>query len=373
MCAAPAPVTLTRVAAAAGVSLATTSYALRHDRRISRATTLRVREAARRLGYRPNPRVSALMAHIRQAQPVSMGERIAFLWIDAPPGERPYPESFRAANERAVQLGYSLEEFWLATPGVSARRLQQILHTRGITGLLISPRILSQPKFSIAWNWSLFAPAVIGTAEGEPELHHSAHHHYEGMRLALLKLQAMGKRRIVGLLNKRIEERARRAWSAAFLAHHPLGSRAWEFLAQENPDAPTPLAAWIRRRRPDAIVGLWPLIQGLLHQGWRPSRHTTVVLLDWVPNPWGFGGIDQGDHVIAANAVDLVAGQLQRNERGVPADVKMLLFAGRWASAGTENFSLPAASRPTPSPHGHPTPRHDSLHRRQHHRFRPGA
>jgi len=327
-----APVTLTRVAAAAKVSLATASYSLRNDPCIPRTTAARVQGVAKRLGYRPNPRVSALMAHIRHSRPVTVGERIAFLWIDASQGERPYRIIFDKARERAIQLGYSLEEFWRSAPGVSARRLQQILYSRGIVGLLISPSCLPNPRFGIEWNWGLFSSAVIGTAECEPELHHSAHHHYGGMRLAMLKLQEMGKRRIVGLLNEKIEERARRAWSAAFLAHHPQTHRAWEFLAQEDPENLSDVAFWIRQHKPDAIVGITGIIEILLKQGWCPPPKTTIVLLDWFPNSWGFGGIDQCESVIAANAVDLVAGQLEHNERGVPEHVKMLLFSGHWVS-----------------------------------------
>ena len=328
----PTHVTLKQVAKAAGVSLATTSYSLRNDRRIPRATADRVQAVAKRLGYRPNPRVSALMAHIRQAQPVTVGERIAFLWIDAPPGERPYQKVFDGARERAIQLGYTVEEFWRASTGVSARRLQQILYSRGIVGLLISPSCLPNPTFRLEWDWNLFSAAVIGSAESDPELHHSAHHHYGGTRLAMLQLQAMGKRRIVGLLEKRIEERTRRTWTAAFLAHHPLKERAWEFLAQEDPHHLKPFVAAIRRLKPDAVVGLRGMIETLLRHGWRPGPKTTIVLLDWHPNPEGFGGIDQGEQIVATNAVDLVAGQLQRNERGAPEHVKMLLYAGRWVA-----------------------------------------
>jgi LacI family transcriptional regulator len=324
-------VTLTQVAAAAGVSLATTSYSLRNDPRIPRTTAERVQAVARKLGYRPNPRVSALMAHIRHARPVTVGERIAFLWLDAPAGTRSYKAVFDGANERAVQLGYTLEEFWLTAPGLTARRLQQILHSRGIAGVLISPRSLPQPRFKINWNWNLFSAAIIGTAESEPELHHAAHHHYGAMRLAMLHLEAAGKRKIAGILDKGIEERARRAWSAGFLAHHPLPDHAWDYLAQEDPKKPAslpPLVSWMKRRKPDAIVGVRAIIEYLINQGWQPPPNVTVLLLDSVPNPWSFGGIDQGERIIAANAVDLVDGQLRRNERGVPEHVKMLLFPG---------------------------------------------
>ena len=328
--------TLKKVAAVAGVSLATTSYSLRNDPLIPRATAERVQAVAKRLGYRPNPRVSALMAHIRQAQPVTVGERIAFLWIDAPPGARPYREMFDGATERATQLGYSIEEFWRSSPGMTVRRLEQILYNRGIVGVLISPSTLPSPRFRLGWNWNLFSAAIIGTAESEPELHHAAYHHYGGMRLAMLRLAAKGKRRIVGLFDLRIEERARRASSAAFLAHHPLGIKGWDCLLGEDIESPSRLASWLRQRRPDAIVAVRHKMELLIQGAWRPSSHVEVVLVDSMPNPWGFGGIDQCQDVIAANAVDLVVGQLQRNERGVPEHVKMLLFAGRWVP-GKEN------------------------------------
>ena len=57
------------VAAAAGVSLAAVSLALRRDRSIPEATRARIEAAAARLGYRPNPLVAALMADLRGRHP----------------------------------------------------------------------------------------------------------------------------------------------------------------------------------------------------------------------------------------------------------------------------------------------------------------
>jgi hypothetical protein len=270
------------------------------------------------------------MAHIRRAQPVTVGERIAFLWLDTPPGTRPYHRMFDAAAARATQLGYALEEFWLDTPGLSTRRLEQIIYSRGIAGLLNSPRNCPEPVFRIDWNWKLFSPVILGTAESVPELHHSAHHHYGGMRLAMMQLAARGNRRIAAALDPNVEDRMRRVGSAAFLAHHPLRERAWEFLALVDVMRAAHFAAWLRRLRPDAVIVPSWVFQNLIGAGWQRPSKTTVAFLDWSPNRWGYGGIDQGEGVIAANAVDMVAGQLQRNERGVPENVKMLLSVGKW-------------------------------------------
>jgi DNA-binding LacI/PurR family transcriptional regulator len=328
----PRPITLKEIAARAGLSIGATSYALRNDPQVSAATAARVQHLAKRLGYRPNPRVSALMSHIRQAKPVSVGERIAFLWIDVPPEQRPYPVFLKAAKDRATQLGYTVEEFWLRTPGQSAKRLEQILFSRGIAGVLISPCTLPNPTFRIDWNWSLFSPAIIGTAECVPELHHSAHHHFGGMRTAMLHLQGKKRKRIAGLLDFRIEDRVRRAWSSSFLIHHPLQNRGWNFLNWGEERSPGKLATWLRHLKPDAIISTRDNFEKLLKGGWRLSRKIETVLLDSVLNPWGLASIDQGEAVIAANAVDLVAGQLHRNERGAPGQVKMLLHVGTLAS-----------------------------------------
>src|ERR1700758_5798690 len=57
---------MAEIAQSVGVAPSTVSRALRSDPRISAATRQRVEEAAEKLGYRPNPLVSALMANRRR-------------------------------------------------------------------------------------------------------------------------------------------------------------------------------------------------------------------------------------------------------------------------------------------------------------------
>ena len=65
--------------------------------------------------------------------------------------------------------------------------------------------------------------------------------------------------------------------------------------------------------------------------GWRGSPARTATL-SWMPDQ-SHHGIDQGYDLIAAHAVDLVIAQLQRNERGLPADPRVLLSPGIWIEA----------------------------------------
>src|SRR5215212_8804577 len=105
-----AHVTFRQIAKASGLAVATVSYALRNHPKIPPATIARVRAVADGLGYRPNPRVAALMAHIRRARPVASGDRIAFVWLSRP---GPYLRMHEGAKQRAQQLGYALEDFVL--------------------------------------------------------------------------------------------------------------------------------------------------------------------------------------------------------------------------------------------------------------------
>lgn len=330
-------VTMAQIAAASGVARATVSYVLRGDPKIPAVTAARVRAAAERLGYQPNPRLAALMAHIRRARPVVRGERIAFVWVHTPRAESstdPFLQRvFRGAQDRAESLGYRLEQFWTAERGMTDRRLSQVLKSRGIVGVLLSP-VMHEAEVTLDLDWSGFAPAVIGSARWNPELHHAGHHHYLAMRLALEKLAEAGCRRPLAIIETEVNERARRAWQAAFLVYHPSPAAAGELLVVGLPGTTREVTRRLRLTRPDAVIvseeGLIDRLAGQV-RNWPDAK---LVSLHWTPRWPGVGGVDQRYDLVAANAVDLVVSQLNGNETGVPEIPRMLLFPGRWVEPG---------------------------------------
>lgn len=104
-------VTMRDIAAELGITAAAVSMALRQDPRISAATRERVRAVAERLGYRPDPLVSVLMAQ-RRGKGGALGQRgtlgLVSLWPDprsawqSDPFYLPYREG---VSERAASLG----------------------------------------------------------------------------------------------------------------------------------------------------------------------------------------------------------------------------------------------------------------------------
>jgi LacI family transcriptional regulator len=330
-------ITLQQIAQTAGCSLATVSYALREDPRIRAETRARVQQIAGELGYRPNPRFSALMSHIRRSRPVAAGERIAFVWVHTPRAESakdPFLQRvFLGAKARAEALGYGLESFWTAERGMTDRRLSQVMKSRGITGVLLSP-VMHEAEVTLDLEWSNFAPAVIGSARWNPELHHAGHHHYLAMRMALERLASAGCRRPMAILEDDVNERARRAWEAAFPVFHPSRTAAAELLLIGIPRDRRALARRLKQSRPDAfVVSSDIVIHQMKARGWVPPEGIPTISLHWVPTEPAIGGVDQSYDMIAANAVDLVVSQLNSNETGVPPWPRMLLFPGRWVEA----------------------------------------
>jgi LacI family transcriptional regulator len=330
-------VTFRQIAKASGLAVATVSYALRNHPKIPAPTVARVQAVADALGYRPNPRVAALMAHIRRARPVATGDRIAFIWLARP---APYLRMHEGARQRAEQLGYELEDFALREGGLNAARLERILRARRIAGIVLSPLDSGEASFALDWDWSRFSPAIIGNAVCTPELHHAGHHHFGGMRLALQKLAAGGRRRIAAVIECEVNERARRAWSGAFLEHHPARASARRWLQAVDTIDATRLRRWLASMRPDALITTRDMLRRL--EAANVNVHEQIddiVLLNWTPAAAAYCGIDQCEEVIAAHAVDLVVGQLHHNECGAPEHVKMLLFPGKWVevarTAGT--------------------------------------
>ena len=358
----PAVITLQQIARAADCSLATVSYALRDDTRIRPETRMLVQKVAARLGYRPNPRFSALMSHIRNSRPVAAGERIAFVWVHTSRAESAkdlfLQRVFLGAKARAEALGYGLEQFWTAERGMTDRRLSQVIKSRGIVGVLLSP-VIHEAEVTLDLEWNCFSPAVIGSARWSPELHHAGHHHYLAMRLTLEKLAAAGCRRPMAIIEAGVNERARRAWEAAFSVFHPNRAAAAELLRVGLPEDRRALARLIEVNRPDAIVvsdhATFEQFRAMNVDG---SAHLPVFNLHWLPSSPEIGGVDQSYDMVAANAVDLVVSQLNSNETGAPAWPRMLLFPGRWVEPVLRRADVPrapvvanaASSGPIPHP-----------------------
>ena len=327
---------MSTVAKAARVATSTVSKALREDPTIPVKRRKEIQRIAKSLGYRPNPMVAALMARLHSARRRNDPHHIA--WIDLWPDEREAARTndfklmLRGANLRANELGYHIEVHHVGRDGTSATRLHQILTSRSQWGLIIPPVPLGAMSYPL--DLQGLTAVTIGTSLHEPVMHRVAANHYQGCHLACRKLREKGYRRIGLVLSPEIVERVEERWLGAFLAeqiHWPEAERLSPLLVSENKQEI--FDAWLKNMKPDIILIAEPHIEDWLAKknARKKSNPPTAWLRMLEHTRRDVWSIDTRPEQMGAAAVELVVGQIHRNERGSPQIPHTLLMDGVWS------------------------------------------
>jgi LacI family transcriptional regulator len=332
-------VTMQKIADEAGVSRMAVSLALRNSPKISKVTRQRIHDIAKRLAYRPNPLVSALMTQLRDVRRVPRPTTLAYVtaYPTADGWRRPGPfvDFFEGAKARAEALGYTLEEWWARKPGLSEQRFGEILYNRNIHGVLIAP--LPAGGSTLALDWSRFAVATIAFSLASPLIHRASNDQYHSILMGIEHLRARGYRRIGLAITDEQDIRVQRKWSAGYLVYQQSlkpGERVPHLLVSGN--FGRAFSDWFGEHKPDAVLTQEPRCPEYLRElGIRVPEEVGVAHLALTEGDTGFAGINQNGRLVGASAIDLVDAQLRRNERGLPAAAKTLLVQGRWIDGPT--------------------------------------
>jgi LacI family transcriptional regulator len=345
-------ITQTDIARAAGVHNATVSLALRNCPSIPEATRQRIQALARQLGYSPDPALRALVAYRRGLAAHSRSEVIAFIthgptrgnWRETPLEAR----YFVGAQRKATECGYQLEHFWLGEPGLSPRRLSDMLFHRGVTGVLLgaqSPGVTELPDFA----WERLAAVQLGCRPLDPALHRVTSNLEGSIRLALRRASAAGCRRIGLVLPAAWDRASDRTWSTSFIVEQSRLSAAARIpvLLQGSlaSDGPPPagaspevarLANWFSEFRPDAVLGSWALTAPMWADlGLRvPQDLAFIDLLHDGTEP-ALAGVRQNGERAGEVAVEVLIHQLQQNLRGLPDTPTTTLVESVWCDGAS--------------------------------------
>jgi DNA-binding LacI/PurR family transcriptional regulator len=329
----PAP-TLRSLARVLGLSRTTVSDALRGSPRVDPNTATRVRKAAKDAGYRRNPLAGALMSELRRSRGTAFRGVLAAIDFNEP--DRPdhaarfHKELVAGAEQRAVELGFKVERFSVGHAGVSVQRLDSILQSRGIHGVILLPA-WDEPDLSNL-DWTRFAGIYTDYIIERPALHSVCSDHYRSLLAALQRLAALGYRQPGLYLQKHQDERLQYRWGAAFRAFqesHP-GIKPVPPMIVDNFDRGE-FVKWFRRCKPDVVL----------------SHHTEAI--DWmescgaeIPATHGFvclnvlaktrpcAGLDLQPRTLGARGAELLIAQLQRNETGIPEWPSTTTIPARW-------------------------------------------
>jgi DNA-binding LacI/PurR family transcriptional regulator len=327
--------TLRLVAEEAGISLAATSMALRNHPRISEQTRQKVQEIAQRLGYRPDPQLATLMQHLRSQKAVDYRETLGFInnyraendWKWLPQ----YDLYYLGAAERALNLGYRLDVFHAATPGMTPRRLSQQLSSRGIRGLLIGG--FKEPNASLALKWDQFASLTFDFSLVEPGLHRVTANFHLNMQVVLHELERVGCKRI-GLVAKSDDDaKVLGLWHSAYLLYQERQPRSRQIPINTVTERKMEFESWLKRHRPDAIVSAgvcdFPQDYERVHHQPAPTD-IRYANLNIAYTDGRSCGIDKHGAQLGRLACEQLIAQLQRNETGLPEHPQLLSLDGQW-------------------------------------------
>jgi len=337
-------VTLREIANATGVSRMTVSAALRGDGRVAPMTREKILAEARRLGYTPNSRLSRLMTEVAAVRHRTYRGLLAYLHTEETKDgwEKNDGKSYDAICKRAEHYGYQVEPFWVSDPELSPDRINRILWSRGVEGIIM-PNLawnwFCKGKRTFPLDWSKFCAVEINDTIIKPTLNLVRHNHFEGIVNAIGRLESMGYRRIGLCLKSEDDLRTHHRWTAAYLLWHTMRGlpSSLKPLLADDIKAPA-LKAWVDRHQIEVVVspGL-AVLRGLREAGYSVPDEVGFASLDLWGNGWStVTGVDQQHaKMLCPMAVDFLVNLIYKRARGVPENPIQWIYPGVWRNGKT--------------------------------------
>jgi len=333
------PTTLRALARCLGLSRTTVSDALRGTGRVDPNTARRVRQVAEDAGYRRNPLATALMTEMKRSHTVLFRGVLAA--IDFEEHQRPgiakpfHAGLMRGAESRAAELGFKLERFVVGDDSLPVRRLDEILRSRGIHGILVLPA-WQAPDLSLL-DWSRYAGVYTDYIIKKPALHSFCSDHYRTMISALVLLAERGYRRPGLCMETLRDDRLQKRHSAAFSSFQHGGLE----LEHVPPLRVTSLTRerfkrWFIRHAPDVVICHFTEVIGWMEEcGAKVPETHGFVSLNTIWRDRECAGFDLQPELIGARACESIVAQLFRNELGLPEWPMMTTIPSRWTEGPT--------------------------------------
>jgi LacI family transcriptional regulator len=317
-------VTQREIARAANLSQAAVSLALRNSSTVSRATIRRVQGVARRLGYRPDPLISALMSQRQSGSATKLRAKLAF--ITAFPERDEWRRSHYAAGCFAgVQAacsarGYLAEPIWLFEPLIHGRRLSQILWTQNFQGLVIAPLPVDTPRIEL--EWERFAAVSLDYSMADPVLHRVVDDHTFGIERVLEETTRRGYRRPGLVLRASQDVRTHHSRLGVFLVQrrlHPEWPEIPPLIFPEDRWNSALFGAWLKRERPDVVLTEETEVMATVADlGLKVPRDLGIAFFHKEQPARRLSGLQVDSHEVGTTAANILMRLVETNERGAP-------------------------------------------------------
>jgi LacI family transcriptional regulator len=344
--------TLRTLARSLGLSRTTVSDALRGSPRVNPETVARVREAAKAAGYERNPLTGAVMSLLRRSRGQNFRGVLAALEVVEP--GRPnhairYNERLLAGvSNRANDLGFKVERFEIGPQGVRLNRLDTILHTRGIQGMVVLPAS-GFPDLS-GLNWERYTAVYADYYIDHPPLHCVCSDHYRSMVGLLQAVHERGYRRPGLFIEISHDERLHFRWEGAFLAlQKNLPQISAVPALRSRTITRAGFETWFKKHNPDVVLAHVPeAMEWMRACGAKIPKTHGFVCLNSLRVTGDCAALDLRADELGARAAELVIGQLLHNEFGVPSQPSMTTIPARFMEGPTLRTISPATAKAVP-------------------------
>lgn len=239
------------------------------------------------------------------------------------------------AQERANELGYKTETFVLGEKQISVPRLNSILESRGIRGLLILPAGKFPNVEAVCWEQyaGVYADYIIE----KPGLDSVCPDHFRLMMLAMSNLCDLGYKRPGFVIQADHDQRVLYRWESAFQRF----VRNAEGMDEIEPHIVGELGEdefkeWFEKYKPDVVLcHRIRVMEWIESMGLQVPRDCGFCALNVTLCPAGVSGLNLAPKVLGQRSVELLIGKLNRGELGVPSSPLTSMIPGEWVEGKT--------------------------------------
>ena len=276
--------TLAELAGRMGLAKSTVSRALSGTGRVSAATRERVRREAERLGYQPDPLLSAFSRY-RRKHTTFRGAVVALVL----PDQQTFKPNLN--NHWCEPRGYRVEQFFLSDFQGSQAKLTRVLRARSITGVIFPEAqtpIVVEPEI-----WRGFHAVYCGPYPGDPCPFDTVRHNpFDTVTLAWNRAAEAGYRRIgliLGLKPGAMTGSERKTLGGYLLLQNlagpdhvrvPVFTRETPAILQDEKG----IGRWIEAHRPDVILGFVRYLRETIHRACPRGREIPFIALRMPPS-----------------------------------------------------------------------------------------
>lgn len=323
------------LAGLAGVSVMTVSRSLRNSPKISEKTKKRVVKIAEENGYSVNPLVAAQMASIRAKRLVKYKATLGLVVYT--PSEGAWVGSqkiIKGIIESCEAMGFGCDLFDLADEELTASRLDRMLSSRGIQGVIEAPMLYGLSNYDIDFSRLIVVGSTPGTLP--QTFHRVCPDHYGNMDMLLRKLYDHGYRSPGLMVTRDVDSRFNHLWSSRFLAFQQT-----EGLAKIPLHMPETRSRfdkqgfiqWLNTYKPDVLIATnQELFEERFFEkaGIRIPEDIEVVKININDTTKGFSGVNVMSEEVGKGCVKLVSQLMYQNEYGKPDKPISILVPGEW-------------------------------------------